>query len=129
MARCPGPSETLVVAIDRFQRDKSDPSVIVFSEIKRCQLPHFTHFSKSCRSSDGGAAGISGACSCENQKNVMEKNRKRSQNTHNYKRMEAECVRLFSRQMTGAENPPPSNFRRLVLGCIETSDSESRRIF
>ena len=30
--------------IDRFQRDKSDPSVIVFSEIKRCQLPHFTHF-------------------------------------------------------------------------------------
>ena len=22
-------------------------------------------------------------------------------------------------QMTGAENPPPSNFRRLVLGCIE----------
>jgi hypothetical protein len=25
----------------RFQRDKSDPSVIVFSEIKRRQLPHF----------------------------------------------------------------------------------------
>ena len=23
------------------------------------------------------------------------------------------------RLMTGAENPPPSNFRRLVLGCIE----------
>ena len=30
--------------IDRFQRDKSDPSVIVFSEIKRCQLPHSTQF-------------------------------------------------------------------------------------
>ena len=29
---------------DRFQRDKRDPSVIVFSEIKRCQLPHSTHF-------------------------------------------------------------------------------------
>ena len=32
------------VAIDRFQRDKSDPSVIDFSEIKRCQLPHSTQF-------------------------------------------------------------------------------------
>jgi hypothetical protein len=32
----------LQVAIDRFQRDKSDPSVIVFSEIKRCQLLHST---------------------------------------------------------------------------------------
>ena len=31
-------------AIDRFQRDKSDPSVIVFSDIKRCQLPHSTQF-------------------------------------------------------------------------------------
>ena len=28
--------------VDRFQRNKSDPSVIVFSEIKRCQRPHFT---------------------------------------------------------------------------------------
>ena len=36
-----------VPAIDRFQRDKSDPSAIVFSEIKRCQLSHFTYFSKS----------------------------------------------------------------------------------
>ena len=26
----------------RFQRDKSDPSVLVFREIQRCQLPHFT---------------------------------------------------------------------------------------
>ena len=34
----------LQVAIDRFQRDKSDPSVIVFSEIKRCQLSHSTQF-------------------------------------------------------------------------------------
>ena len=34
------------VAIDRFQRDKSDPSVIVFSGIKRCQLLHSTQFSK-----------------------------------------------------------------------------------
>ena len=34
-------------AIDRFQRDTRDPSVIAFSEIKRCQLPHSTHFSKS----------------------------------------------------------------------------------
>ena len=34
----------LPVAIDRFQRDTSDPSVIVFSGIKRCQLPHFTRF-------------------------------------------------------------------------------------
>ena len=24
-----------------------------------------------------------------------------------------------TRKMTGAENPPPSNFRKLVLGCIE----------
>ena len=30
------------VAVDRFQRDKSDPSVIVCSEIKRCQNPQFT---------------------------------------------------------------------------------------
>ena len=30
--------------IDRFQRDKSDPSVIVFSEIQCCQHPHFTQF-------------------------------------------------------------------------------------
>ena len=34
----------LQVAIDRFQNDKSDPSVIVFSEIKRCQLPNSTQF-------------------------------------------------------------------------------------
>ena len=34
--------------IDRFQRDKNDPSVIVFREIKRCQHPHSTqNFSKS----------------------------------------------------------------------------------
>ena len=32
------------LAIDRFQRDKSDPSVIVFNETKRCQLPHSTQF-------------------------------------------------------------------------------------
>ena len=38
------------VTIDRFQRDKSDPSVIVFSEIKRCQLPHFTQFFKKQKS-------------------------------------------------------------------------------
>ena len=31
--------------------------------------------------------------------------------------------------MTPAENPPPSHFWRLVLGCIDASDSESRRIF
>ena len=30
--------------IDRFQRDKNDPSVIVFREIKRCQRPHSTQF-------------------------------------------------------------------------------------
>ena len=29
-----------------FLRDKNDPSVIVFSEIKRCQLPHSTQFFK-----------------------------------------------------------------------------------
>ena len=34
----------LQVAIDRFQRNNSDPSVIVFSVIKRCQLPHSTQF-------------------------------------------------------------------------------------
>ena len=28
----------------RFQRDTNDPSVIVFSETKRCQCPHFTQF-------------------------------------------------------------------------------------
>jgi len=33
-----------LLRLDRFQRDKSDPSVIVFSEIKRCQLPQFTQF-------------------------------------------------------------------------------------
>ena len=31
-------------AIDRFQRDKDDPSVIVFGEIQRCQNPDFTQF-------------------------------------------------------------------------------------
>ena len=31
---------------NRFQRNKSDPSVIVSNEIKRCQHPHFTHFFK-----------------------------------------------------------------------------------
>ena len=36
--------EEAQVAIDRFQRNKSDPSVIVFSEIKRCQLPYSTQF-------------------------------------------------------------------------------------
>ena len=25
--------------------------------------------------------------------------------------------------MTGAENPPPSNFRRLVIGCIEANST------
>ena len=39
-----GCSAYYAVAIDRFQRDKRDPSVIVFSEIKRCQHPHFTQF-------------------------------------------------------------------------------------
>ena len=34
----------LQVAIDRFQREKNDPSVIVFREIKRYQLPHSTQF-------------------------------------------------------------------------------------
>ena len=34
----------LQVAIDRFQRDKRDPSVIVFSDLQRCQLPHSTQF-------------------------------------------------------------------------------------
>ena len=38
------------VAIDRFQRAKSEPSVIVFSEIKRCQLPHSTRFFKKQKS-------------------------------------------------------------------------------
>ena len=33
------------VAIDRFQRKKSDPSVIVFSE--SCHFPHSTQFFKS----------------------------------------------------------------------------------
>ena len=31
---------------DRFQSDKRDPSVIVCSEIKRCQLPQSTQFFK-----------------------------------------------------------------------------------
>jgi hypothetical protein len=26
---------------------------------------------------------------------------------------------IHRKKMTGAENPPPSNFKRLVLGCIE----------
>jgi hypothetical protein len=47
----------LKVAIDRFQRDKSDPSVIIFWEIKRCQLPHSTkNFSKE--KIDGGSVQI-----------------------------------------------------------------------
>ena len=40
------PSRKTCATDDRFQRDKSDPSVIVFSELKRCQLPHFTQFFK-----------------------------------------------------------------------------------
>ena len=36
----------LQVAIDRFQRDKRDASVIVFSEKKRCELSHSTQFFK-----------------------------------------------------------------------------------
>ena len=32
------------VTIDRFQKNRSDPSVVVLSEIKRCQLPHSTQF-------------------------------------------------------------------------------------
>ena len=39
-----GRASRLPAAVDRFQRDKSDPSVIVFSVIKRCQLPHSTQF-------------------------------------------------------------------------------------
>ena len=39
-------SDHVVGPIDRFQRNKSDPPVIVFSEIKRCQRPHSTHFFK-----------------------------------------------------------------------------------
>ena len=31
-------------AIDLFQRDKDDPSVIVLGEIQRCQNPDFTQF-------------------------------------------------------------------------------------
>ena len=42
--------------IDRFQRDKSDPSVIVFSEIKRCQRPHFTQFFQKAKSLRSPAA-------------------------------------------------------------------------
>ena len=53
--------------IDRFQRDKSDPSVIVFSEIKRCQRPHFTQFFQKAKIGASGAdAGMScWSCSCE----------------------------------------------------------------
>ena len=40
----------LQVAIDRFQRDNSDPSVIVFSVIKRCQRPHSTQFFQKAKS-------------------------------------------------------------------------------
>ena len=38
-----------LLRLDRFQRDKSDPAVIVFSEIKRCQLPHSTQFFKKAK--------------------------------------------------------------------------------
>ena len=51
--RAQAPRALLQVAIDRFQRDKSDPSVIVFSEIKRCQLPHSTQFFKKQKSRRG----------------------------------------------------------------------------
>ena len=36
-----------------FQRHKSDPSVIVFSEIKCCQLPHFTQFFQTAKTGPG----------------------------------------------------------------------------
>ena len=39
-------------ALDRFARDISDPSVIVLSEIQRCQHPHSTQFfqkAKHCK--------------------------------------------------------------------------------
>ena len=39
-----GRASRLPAAIDRFQSDKRDPSVIVFNEIKRCQLQHSTQF-------------------------------------------------------------------------------------
>ena len=45
-----GAQATEEVAFDRFQSDKSDPSVIAFSEIKRCQLPHSTRFFKKQKS-------------------------------------------------------------------------------
>ena len=45
---------------DRFQSDISDPSVIVFSEIKRCQLPYFTQFFQKAKmgSSTGGRSEL-----------------------------------------------------------------------
>ena len=45
--------EEAQVAIDRFQSDKRDPSVIVFSEIKRCQLPYSTHFFQKAKNVAG----------------------------------------------------------------------------
>ena len=50
--------EEAQVAIDRFQRNKSDPSVIVFSGIRRCQHPHFTQFFKMQKRYVGEASGF-----------------------------------------------------------------------
>ena len=48
--------------IDRFQRDKSDPSVVVFSEIKRCQLPHSTHFFQKAKREGWVVGGLELRC-------------------------------------------------------------------
>ena len=43
----------------RFQRNKNDPSVIVFSEIKRCQNPYSTHNFQKAKSAKR-AQGLQG---------------------------------------------------------------------
>ena len=59
-------------AIDRFQRDKSDPSVIVFSEIKRCQLPHSTQFSLKAIYRGEGAGWWRGGQYCSQKSSFAE---------------------------------------------------------
>ena len=41
-----------------LQRDKSDPSVIVFSVIKRCQHPHFTQFFQKAKKGQPKTGGF-----------------------------------------------------------------------
>jgi len=48
--------------IDPFQRDRSDPWVVVFSEIKRCQLPRSTQFFQKAKIGSISLSGLAFLC-------------------------------------------------------------------